>query len=113
MIEGLDYGLTAGAETAAADGIERIAFDLLDRGYALENLLTFDFNRSLRAHDAYDCAATGRAFGADGGVPALFTDRNIVFGDEERDERVIAAASGCGCACCADADDFEEISTVH
>ncbi len=115
MVEGLDDGLATRAEVAAADGIERIAFDFFNGGDALANFFALLLDDALSTHDADDGAASGGAFGADAGVPAFFADGDVVLGDQERDERIAvgaAAAGGCSGGC-AGGEDFEEVSPFH
>ena len=112
MVEGLYDRLAACAEAAAADGIERIAFDLLHRGDALANLLALDFDHAFGAHDAHQRAAASGAFGADSGVPAFFPDGNIVLRNEERHERFLRAAAGSG-AGGRNREYLKKITTIH
>ena len=50
----------------------------------------------------------------DSRVPALFSDRDIVLGNQERNQGVrLAAATGRGGPRRGGSYDFEEVSTVH
>ena len=113
MIESLNNGLAARAETSTANRIERIAFDLLDGRNALANLFALLFDNSLGTHNAHERAATGRAFGADRGMPLLLADGNIVLRDQQRDEGILAATAGGSHSGAGHADDLEEIAAVH
>ena len=114
MVKRLDNRLSARAEPAAADRVERIAFYLFNSRYALPDRFTFELDNPLATHYAYERAATGRAFRADSRVPALFSDRDIVLGNQERNQGVrLAAATGRGGPRRGGSYDFEEVSTVH
>src|SRR5262245_48473601 len=88
MIKRLHSGLPARTEAAARDGVEWIAFDLLNRGNALADPLAFLFDDALARHQADDRPAAGSALSADRGVPLLFARDNFRIGDQQRNQLV-------------------------
>jgi hypothetical protein len=84
MVQGLDRSLSPSAQSAAADGIERIAFDFLNRGHALANLFAFVGGDSLAFHDARQRSASRAASGADCRVPLFLSGYELVLRDQQR-----------------------------
>jgi hypothetical protein len=84
MVQGLDRSLTLGAQPAAADGIERVALHLLDRGHALANLFALIRGYALAFHDARQRAASRAASDTNRRVPLFFAGYEFVLRHQER-----------------------------
>ena len=84
MIQGLNCGLSPGTQPAAADGIERIAFDFLDRGHTLANLLAFVGGDALAFHDAGQRSASRATSGADCRMPLFLAGNEFMLRHEQR-----------------------------
>src|SRR5258706_3981706 len=96
MIQSLNCGLSPGAQPAAADGIEWVAFDFLDCGDALANLLALVGGDALAFHDAREGAASRAASGANGGVPLFFTRDEFMLRHEQRHQLADAGSAAGG-----------------
>src|SRR5256885_12106686 len=99
MIKRLPRRLPPSAQSPAADRIERIALDLLDRRDALPHLLNallpLELDHALRFHDPDDRAASRAALRADGRTPHLLPLSDLVLGNQQRNQLVglVPAAS--------------------
>ena len=93
VVQRLYRCLTARAEVAAGDRVERIAFNLLDRGDALAKLFAVALDGSNALHDAHHGAASRTAPGANRGMPLLLTGYDFMLGDQEGNGLVGLAAA--------------------
>ena len=88
MIQRLHRGLAPCAEVASTDRIQGIAFDLLDCGEALPELLSIPFHLADAFHYAYQRAAPRGALRAHRWMPLLFAGDDFLFGHEKRNQRI-------------------------
>ena len=94
VVQRLYRSLTARAEVAAGDRIERITLNLLDRGDALAKLFAVALDGSNALHDAHHGGAPRTAPGADRGMPLLLTGYDFMLGDQEGNGFAPLAAAG-------------------
>ena len=114
MVERLHGGLSAGAQPASRDGVERIALDLLDGGDGLANSFALHLDLPLGFHHAHDRAAAGAALAAHAGMPLLDAGNDRLLGDQQRDDLLprFAARPGDGAAG-GRSYKLEEVASIH
>src|SRR6266481_1189352 len=114
MIERLHSRLPARAQPAAANRVERVAFNFLDHGNRLPERLSFTLDNALALHDPRDDAAAGRALRTDTWMPRLLAGHNFPVGNQQRNVALhLLTARRCHGAGRGGRENLEKVSAVH